>query len=105
MRALMLQELEVQNIRKSLRWRIHPGRLSMSGLPRSSHALVTGGGRGIGREIAATIARAGATVTVLGRHRATLDDAIAAGAAHFPNLADPPAPPAINPPLPAAPAR
>ena len=60
----------------------------MSKLPRSSHALVTGGGRGIGREIAATLARAGATVTVLGRHRATLDDAIAAGAAHFAVVAD-----------------
>jgi NAD(P)-dependent dehydrogenase (short-subunit alcohol dehydrogenase family) len=45
----------------------------MSGLPRSSHALVTGGGRGIGREIASVLAQAGATVTVLGRHRATLD--------------------------------
>ena len=60
----------------------------MSGLPRSSHALVTGGGRGIGREIASTLARAGATVTVLGRHRATLDDAIAAGTAHFAAVAD-----------------
>src|SRR5258708_1807801 len=60
----------------------------MSKLPRSSHALVTGGGRGIGREIAATLARAGATVTVLGRHRATLDDAIASGAAHFAGVAD-----------------
>jgi 3-hydroxybutyrate dehydrogenase len=60
----------------------------MSGLPRSSHALVTGGGRGIGREIAATLARAGATVTVLGRNRATLDDAIAAGSAHFGAVAD-----------------
>src|SRR6202163_1033918 len=60
----------------------------MSGLPRSSHALVTGGGQGIGREIAATLAHAGATVTVLGRHRATLDDAIAAGAAHFASVAD-----------------
>ncbi len=60
----------------------------MSGLPRSCHALVTGGGRGIGREIAATLARAGATVTVLGRNRATLDDAIAAGAAHFAAVAD-----------------
>ena len=60
----------------------------MSGLPRSSHALVTGGGRGIGREIAATLARAGATVTVLGRHRKTLDDAVAAGAAHFAGVAD-----------------
>jgi 3-hydroxybutyrate dehydrogenase len=60
----------------------------MSGLPRSSHALVTGGGRGIGREIAATLARAGVTVTVLGRNRATLDDAITSGAAHFAAVAD-----------------
>ena len=60
----------------------------MSGLPRSAHALVTGGGRGIGREIAASLARAGATVTVLGRNRATLDEAIAAGAAHFAGVAD-----------------
>jgi 3-hydroxybutyrate dehydrogenase len=60
----------------------------MPGLPQSPHALVTGGGRGIGREIAATLARAGATVTVLGRNRATLDEAIAAGAAHFGGVAD-----------------
>src|SRR6188768_1715589 len=60
----------------------------MSGLPRSAHALVTGGGRGIGREIASALVRSGATVTVLGRHRTTLDDAIAAGAAHFAGVAD-----------------
>ena len=60
----------------------------MPGLPQSPHALVTGGGRGIGREIAATLARAGATVTVLGRSRATLDEAIAAGTAHFASVAD-----------------
>jgi len=60
----------------------------MSGLPRSPHALITGGGRGIGREVAAHFVRAGATVTVLGRHRAALDDAVAAGAAHFAAVAD-----------------
>lgn len=60
----------------------------MSGLPRSAHALVTGGGRGIGREIASVLARAGATVTVLGRRRATLDDAVASGAAQFAEVAD-----------------
>jgi 3-hydroxybutyrate dehydrogenase len=60
----------------------------MSGLPRSPHALVTGGGRGIGREIASALVRAGATVTVLGRHRETLDGTIATGAAHFAAVAD-----------------
>jgi 3-hydroxybutyrate dehydrogenase len=60
----------------------------MSGLSRSSHALVTGGGRGIGREIASVLVQAGATVTVLGRDRAALDDAIAAGSAHFAVVAD-----------------
>jgi len=60
----------------------------MSGLPHSLHALVTGGGRGIGREIASTLAHAGVTVTVLGRNRATLDDTIVAGAAHFAGVAD-----------------
>jgi 3-hydroxybutyrate dehydrogenase len=60
----------------------------MSGLPRSSHALVTGGGRGIGRAIASAFASAGATVTVIGRHRATLEEAVVAGDAHFAEVAD-----------------
>jgi len=60
----------------------------MSGLPYPSHALVTGGGRGIGRAIAGALAGAGATVTVLGRNAATLDEAIDMGAAHFAAVAD-----------------
>src|SRR4051794_17745399 len=43
------------------------------------HALVTGGGRGIGRAIAASLSGAGATVTVLGRQEATLKDAVNGG--------------------------
>jgi 3-hydroxybutyrate dehydrogenase len=60
----------------------------MSGLPHSSHALVTGGGRGIGLEIASVLAHAGVTVTVLGRNRAILDEVVARGSAHFVEVAD-----------------
>ena len=60
----------------------------MSGLPLSPHALVTGGGRGIGRAIAAALVGAGATVTVLGRNAATLEQAVSTGAAHFAAIAD-----------------
>jgi len=60
----------------------------MSGLPHSSHALVTGGGRGIGRSIAAALAGAGATVTIIGRDHATLEAVVAAGQAHFAEAAD-----------------
>ena len=60
----------------------------MSGLPHSLHALITGGGRGIGRAIASALVQAGATVTVIGRSRNTLDEAVAAGAAHFAAVAD-----------------
>src|SRR3954465_5885001 len=64
------------------------GSQRMSGLPHSPHALVTGGGRGIGRAIAAALVGGGATVTVLGRNAATLDEAVSAGAAHFAAVAD-----------------
>jgi 3-hydroxybutyrate dehydrogenase len=60
----------------------------MSGLPRSSHALVTGGGHGIGRAIAAALVDAGAMVTVVGRRRAILEEAVGAGHAHFAEVAD-----------------
>jgi 3-hydroxybutyrate dehydrogenase len=53
-----------------------------------SHALVTGGGRGIGRAIAASLAAAGATVTIVGRNRAALDEVVTAGEAHFAMGAD-----------------
>ena len=43
------------------------------------HALVTGGGRGIGRAVAAALSAAGATVTVLGRQEGPLKDAVSAG--------------------------
>ena len=60
----------------------------MSGLPRSAHALVTGGGRGIGLAIAEALGQSGATVTIIGRDRTRLDQAIASGAADFAAVAD-----------------
>ncbi|WP_028137663.1 SDR family NAD(P)-dependent oxidoreductase [Bradyrhizobium japonicum] len=60
----------------------------MSGLPHSPHALVTGGGRGIGRAIAAALVGAGATVTIIGRNAQVLDEAVNDGAAHFGAVAD-----------------
>jgi NAD(P)-dependent dehydrogenase (short-subunit alcohol dehydrogenase family) len=59
----------------------------MSGLSRS-HALVTGGGRGIGRAIASALVKAGATVTIMGRNLAVLNEVIAAGDAHHALSAD-----------------
>src|SRR5882762_42662 len=52
------------------------------------HALVTGGGRGIGRAIAAALSEAGAAVTVLGRTEAPLREAVAAGHARGYAVAD-----------------
>jgi NAD(P)-dependent dehydrogenase (short-subunit alcohol dehydrogenase family) len=43
------------------------------------HAIVTGGGRGIGRAVARALSGAGAAVTVVGRHEAALADAAATG--------------------------
>lgn len=62
----------------------------MSGLQglSGSHALVTGGGRGIGRAVAAALTAAGADVTILGRDSATLDAVVAAGEAHAAISAD-----------------
>lgn len=45
------------------------------------HAFVTGGGRGIGRAIAAALAAAGCSVTIAGRTEAALRETVAAGLA------------------------
>ena len=60
----------------------------MSILSPTSHALVTGGGRGIGRAIASALSQAGATVTVLGRNRETLESLVSVGIAQAIAVAD-----------------
>jgi NAD(P)-dependent dehydrogenase (short-subunit alcohol dehydrogenase family) len=55
---------------------------------QGQHALVTGGGRGIGRAIAAALTEAGAGVTVVGRSEAALKDAVAKGDAEAYAVAD-----------------
>jgi NAD(P)-dependent dehydrogenase (short-subunit alcohol dehydrogenase family) len=49
--------------------------------PAGRHALVTGGGQGIGAAIARALAQAGATVTVAGRREALLRAAVDQGSA------------------------
>ncbi len=60
----------------------------MTALPHSPHAVVTGAGRGIGREIASILTRSGAIVTVIGRDKAMLDNVVSAGQARFSAIAD-----------------
>lgn len=52
------------------------------------HALVTGGGRGIGRAIAAALTQAGAAVTIAGRGEAALAEAVGKGDAQGYVIAD-----------------
>lgn len=50
---------------------------------RGSHTIVTGGGHGLGATIAATLARMGATVTVMGRDMTQLADTAGRIASRF----------------------
>ena len=52
------------------------------------HAFVTGGGRGIGRAVAAALAGTGVAVTVIGRRDAALREVVAAGEAAGYGIAD-----------------
>jgi 3-hydroxybutyrate dehydrogenase len=52
------------------------------------HAVVTGGGRGIGRAVAAALSGSGAVVTVIGRRAESLAEAVGAGHAAGYEIAD-----------------
>jgi NAD(P)-dependent dehydrogenase (short-subunit alcohol dehydrogenase family) len=57
-------------------------------LLQGRHALVTGGGHGIGRAIAAALTQAGAAVTVVGRREGPLSEAVRDGEAAGYAIAD-----------------
>src|SRR5512134_2892178 len=67
--------LKSRNFKPKVILRQEAKRMALQG----RHALVTGGGRGIGRAIAATLAGVGCAVTVTGRSEASLREAMAAG--------------------------
>ena len=52
------------------------------------HAVVTGGGRGIGRAIAAALSNTGANVTIVGRAESPLKEVVSLGLAHAYQVAD-----------------
>jgi NAD(P)-dependent dehydrogenase (short-subunit alcohol dehydrogenase family) len=54
----------------------------------AKRAVVTGGGRGIGRAVASALSAAGHHVTILGRNEATLKDTVEAGGADDYRVAD-----------------
>ena len=60
------------------------------------HAVVTGGGRGIGRAIAAALSNAGANVTIVGRAENPLKEAVSQGHARNYQVADVTNPAAIQ---------
>jgi NAD(P)-dependent dehydrogenase (short-subunit alcohol dehydrogenase family) len=56
--------------------------------PAGRHALVTGGGIGIGNAVARALMQAGAKVTILGRREVTLSEAVRSGHASAFEVAD-----------------